>query len=108
YAVVAYAVAQRTREIGIRLALGAERARVLALVARQGLGSLAAGLVVGGGACWWAGRAIEQFLFSLPAVTGWTVGLLAGAIAGLLAVAMIVPARRAQAIDPAVTLSSER
>jgi predicted permease len=107
YAVIAYAVAHRTREIGIRLALGAERGRVLRLVARQGLMPLAGGLVIGGAGCWWAGRAIEQFLFTLPAVTAWTVAVLLAAIAGLSAVATIVPARRALAIDPAITLRSE-
>jgi ABC-type lipoprotein release transport system permease subunit len=107
YGVIAYAVAHRAREIGIRRALGADRASVLRLVGRQGLTPIAAGLAAGGVASVWAGRAVEQFLFKLPALSVAAFATLAVIVAGIAALAMIVPARRALAVDPAATLRNE-
>jgi predicted permease len=107
YAVVAFAVAERRREIGIRVALGAERAAVLGLVARQGVRPVALGLAGGLFAFFLAGSVLKSLLFALPTVNGWSVALLAGAIGAIAVGAMIVPAHRALAVDPAITLRQE-
>jgi putative ABC transport system permease protein len=107
YAVVAFAVAERGREIGIRVALGAERTAVLGLVARQGLRPVALGLAAGLFAFFLAGSVLKSLLFALPAVNGWSVALLAGAIGAIALGAMLMPAHRALAVDPAVTLRQE-
>ncbi|HSC29220.1 MAG TPA: ABC transporter permease [Vicinamibacterales bacterium] len=104
YGVIAYAVARRTREIGIRMALGAAPGSVMGMVMRQGLSVAAAGLLVGAGLSWLAARAIASGLYGVgvgdPAA--W-----AGAAAILLAAAALanyVPARRAARVDPSVAL----
>lgn len=107
YAVVATAIAQRTREIGIRVALGAEAGRVVAMVGRQGLWPVAVGVVAGLTAFALSARLIKSFMFALAPVNAWTLVALAAAV-GLIAVAaMLVPARRALAVDPAITLRTE-
>jgi putative ABC transport system permease protein len=107
YAVVTYAVARRTKEIGIRLALGAETAGVLGLVVRQGAWPVSVGLGAGLMVFWLVSGMLRQFALSQPVFDGMTVAALAIG-AGLLAlVAMIVPARRALAVDPATTLRQE-
>jgi putative ABC transport system permease protein len=107
YAVVACAVAQRVREIGIRVALGAARGRVIRLVLRQGLTPVAIGAVVGAAVFALAASTIKDFIFGLPTVTGGAVILAAAAVAALAIAAMIVPARRALAVDPTVALRQE-
>jgi putative ABC transport system permease protein len=107
YAVVAFAVAERAREIGIRVALGAERTAVLRLVARQGVRPVVSGLLVGLLAFNLAGSALRSLLFALPAVNAWTLALLRCAVGAMALGAMLAPARRALAVDPAVTLRQE-
>jgi putative ABC transport system permease protein len=107
YAVVSYAVAQRTKEIGIRVALGAERTGVLALVVRQGAWPVVLGLTAGVGAFWFTSGLLRQFALSQPVFDGATVAGLAVGVGMLASVAMIVPARRALRVDPASTLRNE-
>jgi putative ABC transport system permease protein len=107
YAVVASAVSQRTREIGIRVALGAEAGRVLRLVARQGLWPVAAGLAAGIAVFALGGRLIQSFMFSLPVVSAGTLLAVSGVIAAGAFAAMFVPARRALAVEPTVALRTE-
>jgi putative ABC transport system permease protein len=107
YGVVAYAVAQRTRELGIRLALGARAADILWLVLRQGavLGGLGAGL--GLGAALLASRVLTRLLYQVTPSDPPT--FVAGA-AGLLVVALAasyLPARRAAGVDPVEALRHE-
>ena len=104
YAVVATAVAQRTREIGIRLALGAETSGIVAMVARQGAWPITAGLGVGIAAFAVSARLIQGFMFSLPAVSAPALVAICSAIGALTFIAMIVPARRALSVDPTVVL----
>jgi putative ABC transport system permease protein len=104
YGVIAYAVARRTRELGIRMALGSSPSRVLALVMREGLTVAVAGVLVGAVLSWIAARAIASALYGVGAgdPAAW-----AGAIAVLLgaaALANYVPARRASRVDPSVAL----
>jgi ABC-type antimicrobial peptide transport system permease subunit len=107
YGVMAYAVARRTREIGIRMALGAERSRVLWLVLREVAVMAGAGVACGLLAALYVTRRIESQLFGLSPTDAAT---LAAAVGLLLAVALLagfVPARRATAIDPMVALRTE-
>ncbi len=106
YGVIAYAVARRTREIGIRMALGATPGEVLRLVMRQGLGIVAIGVAVGVGLSWVAARMIAAGLYGVgaadPAAWGSAVAVMLVS-AGL---ANYLPARRAARVDPSVALRS--
>jgi ABC-type antimicrobial peptide transport system permease subunit len=107
YGLLAYTVAQRTREIGIRMALGAQRARVVAQILGGGTRLVAIGIALGLPAAWWASQWVESMLFGLtgtdPAVMGATVVALT--IAGLLAA--YLPARRASRVEPLTALRHE-
>ena len=107
YAVIAYFVARRTREIGIRLALGAGRPSVLWLVMRDGLVLVGLGTAIGLGAAFGLLRLVRSLLFGLeahdPAAAG--AGILALIAAAALAV--LVPARRAMAVEPSLALRDE-
>jgi ABC-type antimicrobial peptide transport system permease subunit len=107
YGVLSYVVAQRTRELGIRSALGSPTSRLLGLVTRDGLQLVAGGLILGliGGAA--VTRLMTFMLYGvspLDAVT-WTVAVVVMALAGLLAT--LVPARRATRVDPLIAIRAE-
>jgi len=107
HGVVAYSTMQRTREIGIRMALGADRASVSGLVLRQALKLTGIGIALGLPIALWSKPLLASFLYgggSLEPVVLAAVPLLFGAIA---AAASFGPARRAAAIDPAITLRQE-
>jgi predicted permease len=107
YGVIAYTVAQRTREIGVRVALGATRATILGMVLRQGLVLAGVGIVVGLAAALAATRLLADFLFGVPPTDPATF---AGAAAILVMVALAaswLPARRAAASDPMIALRAE-
>lgn len=104
YATMAYVVGSRTREFGIRMALGAPAARVVRLVLRQG-GTLAGlGLVLGllGAAA--LSRVLAGFLFGITATDPWTFVAAATLLGGVALMACFVPARRATRVDPVRTL----
>ncbi len=107
YGVLAYLVGQRVREIGIRLALGATRQKVFALIARQGLLMVALGIVVGWAGALIAGRWIRSFLFDTTAHDVLTYVLVGGLIVLASAIAISVPARRAAKVDPMAALRYE-
>jgi predicted permease len=107
YGVIAYTVARRRNEIGVRMALGADRGRVVRLVLREAALLLAVGLAIGTGLAIWAGRAADAMLFGLKATDPITF---AAAIALLAAVALIAsyaPARRASRVEPMQALREE-
>ncbi len=107
YGVTAYAVARRTGEIGLRMALGATRGSVLALVVRGALAQTLLGLALGLPLCWAAARLVRSGLYQTGS---FQPGVLLG-VAGLLLlaslVAALVPARRAASIEPVVALRAE-
>lgn len=107
YGAIAYSVARRTREIGVRLAVGAAAGGVLALVMRQGMTLAVVGLVIGGSLAAVAATLLEGALYGVGTgdVVAW-----GGAAAGLLlaaALANFVPARRAMRVDPVTALRAE-
>jgi predicted permease len=107
YGVMAYRVARRTREIGIRMALGAKRGSVLTLVLRESLLLVLIGLALGLGAALWATRVISSMLYDISAtdpVTLLSVSLMMTAVAIL---ASFLPALRATQVDPVTALRYE-
>jgi macrolide transport system ATP-binding/permease protein len=107
YGVIAYSVARRTREIGIRIALGARPSSVLGLVMRQGLAVVGVGLVIGCLFAAFAAWLMAGLLYGVSAgdPISW-VGA-AGVLLGVSALANILPARRAARVDPSITLRVE-
>jgi putative ABC transport system permease protein len=107
YGVIAYAVARRTREIGIRMALGAAPGGVIAMIMRQGLTVATTGAIAGALLAWLAARAVASALYGVSALDPLAWG---GAVAALLlsaALANYVPARRASLVDPSIALRTE-
>ena len=98
--VIAYGVTQRTNEIGVRVALGAERSSIVWLVMRQGLAISAAGLVVGVALSLAVTKLMTSLLFATPATDSLTFASVAVALIGVAALACALPARRALKIDP--------
>ena len=107
YAVTAFAVVERTREIGVRLSLGSSRGRILGLVARQSLWPVGAGLVCGAAAALALGRLVSGLLFGIAANDASTL-IGSAAVLGLAAgAASVLPALRATRIDPVRALRAE-
>ena len=104
YGVVAYAVAQRTREIGIRMALGAQRRDVFKLVLRKGLILVACGSAIGLVACYWLSRLVSNQLYGISPNDPTTLLSVAVLLVGVALLASYIPARRATKVDPLVAL----
>ena len=107
YGVLSYAVVQRRREIGIRMALGAQKEQIHAQFLSLGLRLLAAGTILGLIGAWVAGRAMQSVLFdvpTLPLVTLFGTALIMSAVS---LVACLIPARRATKVDPMIALRAE-
>jgi len=107
YGVMAFSVTQRTREIGIRMALGAQRREVLELVLRQCGALIVIGLGAGLAAAVFATRYLEGLLFGLTPLDPKTFASVAFIFATVALIASYLPARRAMVVDPALTLRSE-
>ena len=107
YGLLSYLVEQRRQEIGIRMALGADRGAVVGLVMRQTVVLLGAGVLAGLGLTLWSNRLLHGFLYGVSATDPWALGLapLALAICGLIAAAL--PARRAASVNPVEALRVE-
>jgi putative ABC transport system permease protein len=107
YGVMAYTVAQRTQEIGIRMALGARPMLVLGMVLKDGMALVGVGLAVGVIAALALGRLVASLLYGVSATDATTYLIIAGALASVALVAIVIPARRATRVDPMQALRSE-
>ncbi len=107
YGVLSYAVAQRTREIGIRMALGAQRGQIGTQFLSLGLRLLAAGTILGLIGAWVAGRAMQSVLFDVPTLPIATLLGTALVMSVVSLVACLIPARRAARVDPMIALRAE-
>lgn len=104
YGVMSFAVAQRNREIGIRMALGADRGRVLSLVLREGVALAAVGALLGLGAAFALTRVLRSMLFEVAPTDPWTYVAIVVVLGLAAVIATWIPARRAAGVDPVVAL----
>ena len=104
---LAYSVARRTNEIGIRMALGASSGEVRRMVLGDSLRMVGAGVLVGVPLAWGVGRYLESQLFGLDPIDSTTAVAALAALVAIAAVAALVPARRASCVDPLTALREE-
>ena len=104
FGVLSATVVERTREIGVRTALGAPRGRILAMVVRQGMVLTGTGLVLGLFATWGSTRVIASLLFGVGASDPVVLAVVIGSLAGVALVASALPAWRASRVDPVIAL----
>ena len=107
YGVIAYSVSRRTREIGIRMALGAQPSAVVGLVMKQGLGIAAVGVGIGALLALGAAKAVTGALYGISFVDPLAWGAAIGSLLLVTALANLIPARRASIVDPSSALRSE-
>jgi ABC-type antimicrobial peptide transport system permease subunit len=107
YGLISYTVAQRTREFGIRIALGAARGQVLGPVIREGLVLAAIGIGLGLAGALIVGRALSAFLFGVGSSDPLTFALVAVLMLAVAFLATYVPSRRALKVDPVTALRAE-
>jgi putative ABC transport system permease protein len=107
YGVMAYGVSQRTHELGVRLALGAQTRDALLLVMRQGLRMTSLGVALGLAAAWGLMRLMKKMLFEVSATDPLTVVFATGFLVGVALLACYIPARRATKVDPLTALRHE-
>lgn len=107
YGVISHSVGQRTHEIGIRVALGAERRQILRMILGQGLRMVAVGIAVGLAGAAWLAQFLASLLFEVDARDPWTFALATVALLAVALAACWIPARRAMRVDPIVALRYE-
>jgi predicted permease len=107
YSVIAYNVAQRRQEIGVRIALGAPRGRIVRLVVGSGMRVVVTGVVLGGALAFWAGRWVASLLFQESPQDPAVYAVVAAVLVGVALVATAVPALAASRVDPNEALRAE-
>jgi putative ABC transport system permease protein len=107
YGVLSYAVTQRSREIGLRMALGASASSVIRMIVGRGLALTGIGLAIGLVSAWAATRAMKNLLYGVAATDPLTFGSVAALLALIALIACYAPARRASRVDPIVVLREE-
>jgi predicted permease len=107
YGVIAYSVTRRTREIGVRIALGAQRSDVMLGVLRQGLMLMLPALALGGSGAWAIGMLLRKMIYGLDPMDPITIGVVLIMIVAVVLLATYLPARRAASVDPVVALRAE-
>ena len=107
YGVVAYSVARRTKEMGIRMALGAQRRRVIGMIVKGAVRLVVVGIALGLPAAWAASRWVKSMLFGLTPTDPTTMTGAALVLASAALLAAYVPARRASRVDPMTALRHE-
>lgn len=107
YGVMAYAVSQRTQEIGVRMALGATAASVFRMMLGDAMRLVAAGVIVGVVAAAWLSRFLTSLLFQTERFDPWTFAATAAILTLVAAIASYVPARRGTRIAPVEALRAE-
>ena len=107
YGVIAYTVTRRTREIGIRMALGALGSQIASGVLREAGMLVVVGLGLGLGAAWWLGRYVQSQLYGVTPADPATIALAAAALASVGVIAALVPARRASRVSPMSALRDD-
>ena len=107
YGLLSFAVAQRTREIGLRIALGAPQANILNLVFRRAFLLVGIGLTIGGSMAWFAVKFANSYIYGVQAHDGLTFIAVVLVLAATSVVAAWLPARRAASVDPILALRSE-
>jgi ABC-type antimicrobial peptide transport system permease subunit len=107
YGILAYGVSQRTSEIGIRMAIGAESANVIGMIAKETMTMVAIGLAAGLVATYFVTKLIESRLFGVTPTDPLVLGAAMGLLAVIALLAGLLPALRASKIDPAIALRYE-
>jgi putative ABC transport system permease protein len=107
YAVTAYSVTQRTAEIGVRMALGAQPTQLSWLILKQGLWQLGLGLTLGLAAAWPASKALQSLVAQISTTDPVTFSVIAVVLTVVMLIACIIPARRAMRLDPLAALRAE-
>jgi predicted permease len=107
YGVLSYSVTQRSREIGLRMALGASASSVIRMIVGRGLALTGAGLAIGLVAAWFATRALKNLLYGVAATDPITFASVASLLAIIALIACWAPARRASRVDPITVLREE-
>jgi putative ABC transport system permease protein len=107
YGVLSFAVTQRSRELGLRIALGASAGSVMRMVVRRGLSLTAIGLAIGLALAWAGTRAMENLLYGVGAADPGTFGAVVGLLGAIALAACYLPARRAARLDPIAVLRAD-
>jgi len=107
YSIIAYSVVQRTQEIGVRLALGAQAGAILKLIVGQGMKLVAGGVALGLTASFSLTRLMSNMLFGVSAVDPMTFGSITLLLTFVALLACWIPARRAMRLDPMIALRYE-